>query len=117
MRKSVVVVLLFGLTLGAALPMMAPDTAEAISLPRKMTDGRTCRMLLGKPHLHTGRSRPKATKEIAYQAAIVRWSRFTVWEYGPNWGDFHLAARRYSACAAAKGGGWICKVEAQPCRI
>ena len=119
MRSSVIGVALIALVAVIVSPVVVTDKAAAISLPRTMSDGRVCRMLLGAAHMHSGhsgRTKAYATKEMAQHAAIMRWSRFTAWEYGPEWGDFRVAARRTARCTPGTRGGWKCKVEAQPCR-
>lgn len=117
MRSSILKATFVALAIGMSSSIMVTDTADAISLPRTMADGKVCRMLLGAAHMHSGKSfKASATKHSAFEAAVIRWSRFTAWEYGPEWGDFRIAARQTASCAPARRGGWKCKVEAQPCR-
>ena len=108
--------LALALLIGLAPMIVAIQSANAISLPRKTPSGKVCRSLLGSAHMHTGKSKSMATVEEAHASAIRRWSGFTTWEYGRSWGDFRLAENRKGRCWIGKRGGWRCKVEAQPCR-
>ena len=56
MRSSVIGVALIALVAVIVSPVVVTDKAAAISLPRTMSDGRVCRMLLGAAHMHSGHS-------------------------------------------------------------
>ena len=99
-----------------ALPALFDATpANAISWGKKLSNGKTCRVLFGTHH-HTGRGGVKATKSAATTAALDRWSRFSAWEYGKAWGNYALAQDKSITCRKVPRGGYRCKVVAQPCK-
>ena len=73
--------------------------------------GRTC--MAGHNHYGQG---SHASQSGAQVAAARDWSEFTALEYGPEWGDFRLAAAKHMKCGPARSGEWICNIEARPCR-
>ncbi len=91
--------------------------AEAITRGKPVAGGLTCQFFFKKIHFHKGRSRYQVTKQAAMQAAIARWVRFTVWEYGSAWGNYRIARYKSHNCWPTKHRpGWKCHVKAQPCR-
>lgn len=117
MRKSVI---RCGAILAAAffLPMVAGAPATgAISLPKRMPDGKLCRVLLGEPHIHAANG-AKPDKTAAQIKAIHDWARFTGFEYGLRWADWSHAVQHSMTCAHDDAAGvWRCRAEAQPCKI
>lgn len=93
----------------------APE-ADAISLPKKMADGKVCRFEFSDPHIHAANgARPDKTD--AQRKAIHDWSRFTAFEYGRRWADWSYAIQHSMTCMHDTDAGvWRCRAEAQPCR-
>jgi len=66
-------------------------------------------------HFHLGEGRPAASKQAAVHSAIRDWIGYTAGEYGSAWGNFRIAASKSARCEPA-GRGWVCSVNARPCR-
>lgn len=100
------------------IPMVAiTPEAGAVSLPKKMPNGKVCRTNFGiEAHFH-GANGAKPSKDAAQTEAIRDWSRFTAFEYGRRWGNWSLAIGHSMTCAHDTNAGvWRCRAEAQPCR-
>lgn len=99
-----------------AAPAMADNNGlgEAIHGLTKER-GRTC--FDGHFHYWTGSA--KASKKAAIDDAVDGWRGFTAAEYGTDWAHFNLAANRKISCSQSASGvsnGFVCSVEARPCR-
>lgn len=116
MRKSV---FRTGAVVAAAmfLPLVMGSTqAEAFNFPMKLSNGKTCRVLMGHTHWHGGDS-ADASKAVAQSKAKRNWSRFVVFEYGRKWGNWNAADKNSMTCARDKDAGvWRCRTRAQPCK-
>ena len=66
-------------------------------------------------HFHDG-SGTGRTKRDAERAAIVAWSEFTAWEYGPPWGRYTIAESKQATCSQQSPSSWSCAIQARPCR-
>jgi hypothetical protein len=116
MRKSLfsggaVVAAAFLLPLVAAVP-----DAEAINYPKKLSNGKTCRVVLGATHWHVGDA-ADPSKAVAMDRAMRHWSRFVVFEYGRSYGNWTAADKQAMKCAQDTDAGvWRCRAEAQPCK-
>lgn len=111
--RSVFLHLAIGAGAACMAAAIAVTPARAISIGVVQSDGMMCRELFGTPHDHHGRAR-RHTREEALAEAIHRWSRFTVFEYGKEWGDWSVARRKKVECTGSEG--WYCKVDGQPCK-
>lgn len=102
-----------GAILGSAIFVSQP--AQAISHGKKQSDGMVCRELLGRPHLHYGEGKTKASKHGALADAVYNWSAFTRLEYGNRWKNWGIARKKHVACSGG-GAAWRCTVKAMPCK-
>ncbi|MCK5497467.1 MAG: hypothetical protein KAI80_13700 [Hyphomicrobiaceae bacterium] len=116
MRKSV---FRSGAVVAAAifLPLvMGPTQAEAFNFPMKLSNGKTCRVLMGQTHWHVGDS-DDANKAAAQSKAKRNWSRFVVFEYGRRYGNWNAADKSAMKCSRDTiAGVWRCRAEGQPCK-
>ncbi len=99
------------------LPLVMGSTqAEAFNFPMKLSNGKTCRVLMGQTHWHVGDS-DDASKAVAQSKARRNWSRFVVFEYGRSWGNWNAADKSAMKCARDNAAGvWRCRAEGQPCK-
>ena len=100
-----------------ALPLvMSSSGAEAFNYPKKLSNGKTCRVLLGQTHWHVGDA-ANASKAAAQAKAKRHWSRFVAFEYGRKWGNWAAADKHKMTCINDTSAGvWRCRAEAQPCK-
>ena len=98
------------------LPLVMGSTqAEAFNFPMKLSNGKTCRVLMGQTHWHVGDA-DDASKAAAQSKAKRNWSRFVSFEYGRKYGNWNAADKSAMKCAKdAAAGVWRCRAEAQPC--
>ncbi len=102
----------FAATAASVPANAASDTGLATTLHEvRREGGRLCMT----DHWHYGSSGTLGTKAAAQRDAIRSWQDFTDLEYGSVWARFSRAASRKVGCSI-KGGGWVCDVEARPCR-
>lgn len=116
MRKSVIRIVSV-LAAAFILPLVtgAPEAA-AISLSKRMPDGKLCRVMFGDPHIHAANG-AKPDKTEAQIKAIHDWARFTAFEYGRRWADWRYAVHHAMTCVHDPDAGvWRCRAEAQPCK-
>ncbi|MFN3623117.1 MAG: hypothetical protein ACK4TP_03565 [Hyphomicrobium sp.] len=115
MSPRSMLVLVLGAFVAAALSVpvnAASDTGLATALHEvRREGGRLCMT----DHWHYGSSGTEGSKAAAQRAAIRSWQDFTDLEYGSVWARFSRAASRKVGCSR-RGGGWVCDVEARPCR-
>jgi hypothetical protein len=99
------------------LPLvMGPTQAEAFNFPMKLSNGKTCRVLMGQTHWHVGDS-DDANKAAAQSKAKRNWSRFVVFEYGRKYGNWNTADKSAMKCSRDTiAGVWRCRAEGQPCK-
>jgi hypothetical protein len=101
MRKSV---FRTGAVVAAAifLPLvMGPTQAEAFNFPMKLSNGKTCRVLMGQTHWHVGDS--DDANKAAAQSKAKR-----------NWYAADKSAMKCSRDTIADV--WRCRAEGQPCK-
>jgi hypothetical protein len=103
--------------LAIILPLVMGSTqAEAFNYPKKLSNGKVCRVVFGQTHWHVGDS-ADANKAVAQAKAVRRWSRFVVFEYGRKWGNWNAADKNAMLCDMDGAAGvWRCRAEAQPCK-
>jgi hypothetical protein len=99
------------------LPLIMGSTqAEAFNFPMKLSNGKICRVLMGKTHWHVGDS-DDASKAVAQSKARRNWSRFVVFEYGRKYGNWNAADKSAMICDKdSYAGVWRCRAEGQPCK-
>ena len=100
-----------------ALPLvMGSSGAQAFSYAKKLSNGKTCRVLLGQTHWHVGDA-ADASKAAAQAKARRKWSNFASFEYGRKYGKWAAADKRKMICLKDSDAGvWRCRAEAQPCK-
>lgn len=95
----------------AAMPAQAQETGLAsIHEWRKESGRRLCM----SDHFHDGAGNGKSRKQ-AEDAAKRSWISFTVFEYGPAWGQYALAGSKKLDCSQG-ANGWSCATTARPCK-
>lgn len=107
---------LAGLVASLVVSVTVSDPARATSTGVLTATGETCRVLFGRPHLHSNRSGYVADMATAQAGAIRSWQRFTAWEYGDAWADVALARYKRFTCKPDSRTKWNCTFHAQPCR-
>lgn len=107
-----------GAVLCIAPVLLAPRAADAtVSSEKRLSNGKVCRVIAVIPHHHLGIGSAYGSRAAARRSAIRRWSRFTAWEYGSEWGSYARAINKGVTCfPSLLEGGWRCVVAAQPCR-
>jgi hypothetical protein len=104
--------LLAMMMIGAASAAKADDSGLASIHDWKNEKGsRVCM----SDHYHDGNGTGK-TRQQAEAAARSSWTSFTVFEYGPDWGSYTLAAGQNMECGNASAQTWSCSTSARPCK-